>query len=247
MYATVMKKLWVTLLMWSFSIVAWSQYDLTYSPTIIQDTIPNNIYRSIKSKLELDKSRITTVQGQEAAYIKELYDQRASFVVQQFNEGYFIVDDEITPYLQSVLDEIYNANPSLSRETTVYAFRSEAVNAMSYGEGTIAFTLGLLSRMENEAQIAFVLCHELAHYHARHSDIKALELAQLNYNKEIKKKIKSISKSDYGKYTKYTQLVSTLGLSVTRHSREKEFEADSLALLFYLNTSYDLSTPVRKY
>ncbi len=193
----------------------------------------------------MDKSRITGLDGKALAYAKELYEQRASLVIQQFNDDYLIVDTEISPYLQSVLNAIYDANPALPRETSVYAFRSEAPNAMSYGDGTIAFTLGLLSRMESEAQIAFVLCHELAHYHARHSDIKTIEFARLNYDKDIKKKVKSIAKNDYGKYTKYNQLISSLSLSITKHGREKEFEADSLALQFYLNTDYDLNGPIR--
>lgn len=227
------------------SIAALCQFDLTYNPAPIQDTIPTNIHHSIKSKLALDKTKIKDVEGREVAYIKDLYDQRAALVVQQFNDDYFIVDTEMSPYLQEVLNSIYASNPSLPRETSVYAFRSEAVNAMSYGEGTIAFTLGLLSRMESEAQIAFVLCHELAHYHAKHSDIKLTEITRLNYSKDIKKKVKSISKNEYGKFTKYNQLISSLSLSITKHSREKEFEADSLALQFYLNTSYDLEAPIR--
>jgi hypothetical protein len=40
-------------------------------------------------------------------------------------------------------------------------------------------------------------------------------------------------------------LVGALGWSITKHSRDKEFEADSIALRYYLNTAYDLRAPIR--
>lgn len=222
-----------------------SQFDKTFIPAPVLDTIPAHTLAAIKSKLSVDKSRVTGPSKTINNYIKEVYDNRAGLVIDQFNDDYFIIDDELTPYLQAVLDKIYSANPSLPRETNVYAYRSEVPNAMSYGEGTIAFTLGLLTRMETEAQIAFVLCHELAHYHAGHSDSKAAELARINLDPKLKKRVRKIKRNAYGQYTKLSELVGSLGLSITRHSRDKEFEADSIALRMYLNTSYSLEAPVR--
>jgi predicted Zn-dependent protease len=222
-----------------------SQFEKNYIPSPVQDTIPTATYQSLQAKLTLDKSRVTEAKSQINTYLKELYTKRTDFVIEQFNNDYFIVDENLSPYLQSILENIYTANPSLPREAKVYAFRSDAVNAMSYGEGTIAFTLGLLSRMETEAQIAYVLCHELAHYHSRHSDIKMTKFARLNYDKQLKRQVKAISKSEYGQYTKFTQLMRSLDISITRHSRENEFEADSIALLYYLNTTYDTHAPIR--
>lgn len=222
-----------------------SQFEKNYIPSPVQDTIPAAIFHALQAKLTLDKSRVTEPKGQINTYLKELYTKRTDLVIEQFNNDYFIVDDNLSPYLQSILENIYTANPLLPRETKVYAFRSDAVNAMSYGEGTIAFTLGLLSRMETEAQIAYVLCHELAHYHSHHSDIKMAKFARLNYDKELKRQVKAISKSEYGQYTKFSQLMRSLDISITRHSREKEFEADSIALLYYLNTAYDTHAPIR--
>lgn len=239
-----MKRLSLVLLCFYCTVVH-AQFEKNYFPAPVQDTIPSNIQKAIKSKLTRDKARVAEPTSQVSAYVKELYEKRSDFVIQSFNSDYFIDDQILTPYLQSILDLIYKANPQLEAEGSVYTFRSETPNAMSFGEGTMAFTLGLLARMESEAQIAFVLCHELAHYHARHSDIKTIEFARLNYDKELKKKVKAISKSEYGQHTKFSQLTSNLGLSINQHSREKEFEADSLALLLYLNTNYDLVAPIR--
>lgn len=240
-----MKGIYLTFLIsfaWS---TALAQFDKTFIPAPVLDTIPAQTLVAIKSKLIADKSRVNGPSKDIDSYIKKLYDNRAAFVIAQFNDDYFIADNELTPYLQGVLNNIYSANPTIPRETNVYAYRSEAANAMSYGEGTIAFTLGLLARMETEAQVAFVLCHELAHYHARHADLKAAELARINFDPQLKKQVKAIERSAYGQYSKLTELAGAFGLSITRHSRDKEFEADSIALRLYLNTSYDLHAPVR--
>ncbi|MBL0742977.1 M48 family metallopeptidase [Chryseolinea lacunae] len=232
----------LTCLVWG---VAVAQFEKNYVPAPLQDTIPPATLATLKAKLAADKARVAEPSKEVSNYIKELYDKRANFVIDQFNEDYILTDETLSPYLQSVLNNIYAANPALPRETKVYAHRSEAVNAMSYGEGTIAFTLGLLSRMETEAQVAFVLCHELAHYHTHHSDLKAAEVARFLFDPETKKKVKEIEKNEFGQYTRLTKLVGSFGMSITRHGRDKEFEADSLALRYYLNTTYDLQAPVR--
>jgi Zn-dependent protease with chaperone function len=232
----------LTCFSWS---AALSQFDKNFAPAPVQDTVPPATLKTLKSKLTADKSRVNGSSREITNYIKDLYDKRTEHVIEQFNDDYFIVDSELSPYLQSILNDIYAANPQLPRETNVYAYRSEAVNAMSYGEGTIAFTLGLLARMESEAQVAFVLCHELAHYHSRHSDLRMEELARINFDPQIKKKVKAIERNAYGQFTKFSQLVGTLGMSITKHGRDKEFEADSFALRLYLNTTYDLQAPVR--
>jgi hypothetical protein len=221
-----------------------AQLDKNYSPAPFQDTIPSDIFNNLKFKLERDKSRVAADKANVREYIKGLYSQRSDLVIETFNEGLFILDEEITPYLQKILKHIYQSNPALNQETNVYAYRSEVPNAMSFGEGTIGFTLGLLSLLETDDQIAFVLCHELAHYHAGHSDQKAFEIAQFNYDDEVKKKVKAITRSDYGRFSKYKELITDLGLSMNRHSRDKEFEADSIALLLYLNTSFNKNEPL---
>jgi predicted Zn-dependent protease len=118
-------------------------------------------------------------------------------------------------------------------------------NAICFGEGTIAFSLSLLNRLENEDQVAFVLCHELAHHYRKHADIKVKELTKLNFDKEFSKQVKEIKSTTYGQYTKLKDLMQSLELSLNHHSRENEFEADSIGLQLFLNTPYQASAPVR--
>ncbi len=222
-----------------------AQLASNYHAAPIQDTIPAVYSEQIKTRLNTDLLKAVNFRGKVATSMKELLTERAGYVIENFNDDYFILDPRFTGYLQVVLAKIYRANPQLTKETTVFAHRSSASNAISFGEGTIAFTLGLLCHLETESQIAFVLCHELAHYHADHSNEKIQSIAQLYNSKEFKKELRAINKSEYGQYTRYVKLVSSLGISVSKHGREKEFEADSLAFVYFRNVSNDSNAPIR--
>lgn len=224
----------------------YGQLKHNYIPSPVLDTIPQELYRSLKAELQRDLLSIKEPKSNVKSYIRELYENRCDYVIETFNQGSFIVDTVFTPYLQSILNKIYASNPGLSkRNAKVYAYRSEVSNAISFGEGTIGVTLGLLAKLRTEDQIAFVLCHEIAHYQEEHSDKGIAKRAALHYDKEVRKKLKEIKRSEYEQFTKLSALASEIGVSIAKHSRDKESEADSLALIYYLKTSYSWKAPVQ--
>jgi len=223
----------------------WSQIQKNYSPAPILDTISADMRAKLMQKLEKDKARINEPKAQVNTFLKTLLEKRYDYLIKTVNDDNFINDPLFTPYLQSVLDKIYRANPGLQAETQVFALRSAVPNAMSFGDGTLGFTLSLIARLENEDQLAFVLCHEVAHYHSEHSITDLKELARVNYDKELKQKIEAARRSQYGQYTKLTEVFKGMGLSLNRHSRIHEFEADSLGFVYFANTDYDPRAAIR--
>jgi predicted Zn-dependent protease len=236
---------YIYLLLLCIGSIANAQVNSIYQAAPIQDTIPEFYSTQIKLRLKADLAKADQQESKIAKSVKELLIQRSDYVIENFNNDLFIVDSLYTGFLQNILANIYKANPQLPREATVFAHRSSASNAISFGEGTIAFTLGLLSQLETEAQIAFVLCHELAHHHANHSNDRILSTAKRNNSDEYKREIKAINKSEYGQYTRFVKLVSALEISISKHGREKEFEADSIALIYFANVSDDMRAPIR--
>ncbi|PKD44337.1 M48 family metalloprotease [Rhodohalobacter barkolensis] len=104
---------------------------------------------------------------------------------QQIQQQYGLYDDDD---LQDYVDEIGQemlAVSHINREDTpsVYAgtdfyFRvldNPVVNAFALPGGYIYVTRGLLSHLENEAQLAVVLGHEIGHVVARHASQRAFE------------------------------------------------------------------------
>ncbi|MDJ1481704.1 M48 family metallopeptidase [Cytophagaceae bacterium YF14B1] len=229
----------VCLFLFFFPFLSFAQLAKSYTPLPIQDTIPAITYTSLSKRLDVDKSQVAEPQKKVNNYIKYLYEERFKYVVSNFNDDYIITEGELTSYLQQILTNIYKSNPQLSQETMVYAFRSSIPNAFSFGDGNLAVTLGLLSRLKNDSQVAFILCHEMAHYHRKHGDKQIQALAKLNYDKELQKKLEHNNTYSYKK-----ELIKSLELSITKHSRTYEFEADSIGLTYFLNTNYDRNAPV---
>lgn len=223
---------------------ALAQSEKTFIPSAFLDTVPEDVHNTLKARLLNDKGRVT-VKGREGDYIKTLYDQRFDYVVSNFNEDRFILDHPLTATLRKITDRIYATNPQLPRELSIYTYRSSVPNAVSFGEGTICLMLGLLERVETEDQVAYILCHEFAHYYAQHAERNIAELAALNYDKELKRTINDIKKDPYRTYAKLKALFNSLDLSLSRHNRKSEFEADSLGLVYYLNTGYNPYAPLR--
>lgn len=75
-------------------------------------------------------------------------------------------DRRATAYLQSVMDRLY---PEFRGKIHVHIYDSTQLNAFALPNGSIYVNIGMLARMENEAQLATVLGHEAAHFIGRHS------------------------------------------------------------------------------
>lgn len=73
---------------------------------------------------------------------------------------------KVTAYLQKVMNRLY---PAFKNKITVKILNFTDLNAFALANGTIYFNLGLIARLENEAQLATVLGHEGAHYVYKHS------------------------------------------------------------------------------
>jgi Zn-dependent protease with chaperone function len=215
-----------------------------FQPIPVIDTIPAELYRQFKLKNETDKKAVSTP-GKAGNYLKSLYDQRLTYQISMFNQDLILMDDDISRFLTTIQNKIYHANPELAHETTIYPYRSETPNALSMGNGTLCFMLGLLSRLETEDQVAFVLCHELAHHHRKHTELKMTQLANTNYDKELKKKIDAIMASPYNRHSRLKSLFSSLDISFSKHSRFAEYEADSIGLVYYRRTGYNPYAPLR--
>jgi hypothetical protein len=221
------------------ALAGFAQFDQNYKPLPFLDTIPTEVAATLKEKLRLNKEACKEPKSQVNAFLKSLYDKQHEYLVKSINDDLFIIEGPIVDYLQSILNEIYSSNPDLPRQTQVVVIRSVIPNAMSFGEGTLGITLGLLSKLETDAQVAFVLCHEMAHFHADHSGKQFRNFARLNYDKDVKKKIDEVRKSEYNRYSRLKEIFKGVNFSITHHSRGKEFEADSIGFSYFIKTSFN--------
>ena len=115
-------------------------------------------------------------------------------------------------------------------------------NAFALPGGYVAITRGLLINMENEAQLAAVLGHEIGHVTARHSVQEMQRSMVLNTTVGLLGSV--AGNSDY------EQLLTQVGgltanLLSKRYSREQEYEADRLGIEYMARSDYALQGAVQ--
>jgi predicted Zn-dependent protease len=110
-----------------------------------------------------------------------------------------------------------------------------SVNAFALPGGFIYVTRGLLAHLDNEAQLAAVLGHEIGHVTARHSveRISKAQIAQLGLAVGM---ILSEEARRFGQLG-----MVGLNLLFLRFSRQDEHEADHLGLRYAYRAGYDVS------
>jgi predicted Zn-dependent protease len=95
-----------------------------------------------------------------------LWHSAAELDAQLEKAGYLYKDEELRAYLQTVIHNLY---PEYGGAITVRIVDSPSLNAFALPNGSIYINTGMLSRLENEAQLATVLAHEGVHFTNKHS------------------------------------------------------------------------------
>lgn len=135
---------------------------------------------------------------------------------QIIHSGKVLYGDPISNYVENIGEKIIADDPSL-QGLRFYTLRSNVVNALSTKQGIVFVTEGLIAQLANEAQLAFIIAHEIAHYKRDHVVQGYVERIELQRNRVSgEKKIKELS----------------------QYSKDKEFEADSIGIALYHNAGY---------
>ncbi|MEO5958405.1 MAG: M48 family metallopeptidase, partial [Opitutaceae bacterium] len=146
---------------------------------------------------------------------------------------------------QRVLHSSNLASPTAPEmyRNTKFTFRvmdSPVVNAFALPGGYVYVTRGLLAHVQNEAQLAVVLGHEIAHIAARHSSQQArrAQLGQIGVmaGAILGERVLGEKVGDMGSLMNLGG--QALGMFMNRYSREAEHESDSLGVTYAQTAGY---------
>lgn len=212
---SVPKSIRISVLIFLTSCVSFSQKDFNNYQTILsKGDMPGDFRISAPQKVLNDiaanKIKLATKLDTQL-YLETIHEQLNDILY----SGRVVYGDEVSVYIRDLADRLLQDNPELAKELRFYTIKSNETNAFSTAPGIIFVTTGLIAQLSSEAQLAFILSHEIAHYEQKHTHKE-----YLNYKKT-------------GKIKSKKQL---LGLS--QFSKENELEADSLALIRYNKMGY---------
>lgn len=202
-----------------------------------------NNYEPVRASGKLPDEVVTRSSIKYREEIAQLKEDRSSSVEKRDKRGFYLqtnftlddlllsglvlFNDPLTAYITDVLAEVVKGEPEVMNRIRVYTLRSSAVNAFATGRGEIFVTMGLLAQLENEAQLAYILAHELAHVEEGHNLELFLEAQRLE---------RDLKRSNFLNQSDFDAKV----ISVNRYSREMEKDADASGLKRMLQSGYAL-------
>ena len=201
---------------------------------------------SILKKKYLDQSLIkknntlASLDKKFAADYKKIYEDQFNEIGRLWRSDRSVTSPAAHGYLQSIVQKIISVNPDLAKmDARVVFSRDWWPNAYSMGDGTIAINAGLMVFLHNEAELAFVVSHELAHYYLDHTNKSIRQHVEKINSEEFQSELKRISKIEFGANRQLEELSRTFVFGSRRHNRDNEAAADKLAFRFMKRTGYD--------
>ncbi len=167
-------------------------------------------YDKIKEEIETGRTDISK-KANEKIFIQKIN----SSIDEILHSGYVVYGDDVTKYVSKVGEKVLKSLPELQNKLRFYTLKSNIANAFSTDQGIVFVTTGLISQLENEAQLAFVLAHEISHYTEHH----VVETYEYNIKNRFSLNIEQLS----------------------IYSKDKEFEADKLGVKLYHDAGYSKS------
>jgi len=183
-----------------------------YSPS--QESVDVQIEQRKKSGKPMDEK-------------EEAFTRQMSYYAQQRTmTGMVLFNDSLSNYVTKVAYELLKDDTALFNKLHFYVYKDPVLNAYTSATGNILITVGLLAQLENEAQLAFILAHEITHYKQEH-----MLKGYLN-REELKEK----SQSSYSWSQSYYS-----------YNQEQELEADRLGFELYKKSKYAVSDAKRSF
>ena len=157
----------------------------------------------------------------------------------QFSSDYGTVRDKALS--EYVSDVGKNISSRTHRPKMPYSFRvvnATYVNAYAFPGGSIACTRGILLDLDNEAQLAALLGHELGHVNARHT---AQQMSKGTITQVFVGGLSVLAGVAGGGLGQVAAQLGTIGAGalLASYSRDNEREADALGMEYMVKAGYD--------
>ena len=144
-------------------------------------------------------------------------------------------DPELTSYLGKIVDQLWQNSERPHLPMQFYIQNTSVPNAFAL-PGYVAITRGLLSEMENEAQFAAVMGHEVGHVMARHTAqrLSRMQLQQLGLA------VGSVALEGM-KGSETLLKIGSVGSSLLllKFDRSQEIQSDRLGARYIADLGYD--------
>jgi hypothetical protein len=200
--------------------------DAGFSGVKSQGEIPDDFITSWAEKYSkrLKEEIANGNSGRDLNRLDEFWLSQHHAIDELLNSGKLSFGDPVSNYLNDIADVILADDPELRDQIRIYYYHSPGVNAFTVADGIIAVYTGLLAHVKSEAELAFVLAHEIAHYKKEHMFA--------SYEEALKNQSSgwfTVSLNPMARFEKFVD-----------RRKEQEEEADLVGLELFLKTNYSI-------
>lgn len=192
-----------------------------------------NRYNGFLNKIEKKYS------GRTKRDLLELYDGLKKDFVEEITTGQFVYNTPLNNKINAIYQEIYTKNQKVPKDLNVLLSKNQSLNAYCIPSGTMVVNMGSIYYLENEDQLAAVLCHEIGHYLLSHFLKQTEKNIKESRTKRTKRKINSIRESRYNRSKKAYEMLKQKLYTKGKENRKYELQADSIGYELYKKTKYD--------
>jgi len=151
------------------------------------------------------------------------------------------VDEVGAKLTRAALEQAFAEVPELEWDYTL--LDSAVLNAFALPGGKVYISRGLAEKLENEAQLAGVLGHEVGHVMARHGNQRISKQIGMNVALGAAAVAVGVADEDSGfrQYGQYAVPALAVGGNVVMlsYGRDEELEADGLGIQYMVANGYD--------
>jgi hypothetical protein len=195
-----------------------------YSPICSEGTIPTEFIQLTAEKIKLANEKIDHNTELSKKQINQFNSYTNYYIDYLMKSGKIIFGTSMNQYVNKVGALVLEQFPEIKDQVRFYLVKSPEVNAFTNNTGYVFINIGLIAQLENEAQLAYIMSHELIHYKYKHSII--------SYTEDQK------AQKGVGNYERLS--LKRKQSTLIQYSHKHEFTADSLGFLeSYAKIGYD--------
>lgn len=206
-----------------------------------QDFVPLQLHgaRSTDLMAQIDahlSDDMSMMRADRDSWVQHVRYRQATFLKQMVRARAFVDNDSLQRYVGRYFERLVIASKLTDKPRLVLIMNSPESNAACYGSGVFIVTTGLLANMPDEASLAFILAHEVAHDELLHVQQTLRAMSRERESRNPGAAFARILLT--GVNVDYIDAFRTTMYASAAMSRGYELKADSLALYMMQRAGY---------